>query len=105
LTDQTPFTAECGTCGDQSDSEPGLVCGRMVHPSGEDDHPNATPCTGTYQPLQPDPKAAPANPATWRGLFTAMTPAMWWRLAALGVVAVVSAVMLGVGVVQSLTGY
>lgn len=34
---------ECDTCGDRSDSDPDLPCGRV------DDHPGATPCPGTYR--------------------------------------------------------
>lgn len=50
----TWHNAECGNCGDRSDSEPGLLCGRLVGPPGhDDDHPDATPCTGTYQRPRP----------------------------------------------------
>jgi hypothetical protein len=46
----TPFGAQCDTCGDCSNSAPGLRCGRLLGPPGhDDDHPDAVPCTGTYQ--------------------------------------------------------
>lgn len=109
-----PFAAVCDTCGDHSDSEPGLQCGRLVGPPGhDDDHPNATPCTGTYQPNQTDPDdtpfetaappAPPADPTSWRELFAMMTPQMWWRLALLGALLLVATVIVVVGVVQSFT--
>jgi hypothetical protein len=48
--DLFPADSVCDACGDHSDSEPGLPCGRSIGPDGEDDdHPDATVCTGTYR--------------------------------------------------------
>lgn len=98
--DPADATTECDTCGDRSDSEPGLPCGRLVGPPGhDDDHPDATPCTGTYQP-----PPSRVDPQSWRELFTMMTPKMWVRFALLCVPVIVTVVIVVVGVVQSLTG-
>lgn len=47
------WSAECDTCGDCSNSDPDLPCGRLIDPTGpagyDDDHPDAVPCTGTYR--------------------------------------------------------
>jgi hypothetical protein len=101
------FSAECNTCGDRSDSEPGLPCGRLVGPPGhDDDHPDAVPCTGTYQPA-PEPVGSPpspTDPASWRELFTRMTPAMWCRFALLAAIVLAEVVIIGVTVVKGFTG-
>lgn len=93
------FTTKCDTCGDESDSEPGLPCGRPIGPPGhDDDHPDAVPCTGTYQPSPP----APADPMSWRELFSRMTPVMWLRLAVLAALTLALTLVWAVGVVVAI---
>lgn len=54
----------CDRCGDESDSTPGLLCGRMVHPSGDDDHPDAAACTGIYRDMPTPPNVTSDNGRT-----------------------------------------
>lgn len=51
-------TTMCDTCGDHSDSEPGLPCGRVDEDSNDSngdgtERPGSAPCAGTYQPIPP----------------------------------------------------
>lgn len=41
---------KCDRCGDESNSDPDLMCGRVEY--DEDERPVTEPCTGTYRKME-----------------------------------------------------